>query len=297
MIRPSQHSDTHKQRNWRTTSCPCRRKNGRLRYSLHHTVRLHSTRAAGLLTNKNPLDRCLQTSKPISNALNVPIYPEHGKIKHLCFKVLFELRVRTAGLSEWYSPIKPGSGLHPRPARADALQQWFPEIDPSWQSIWYPSRKGEDVDECHDRTAGFLEALIPEVERRFGEKHKRILLVSHAATIIALNHSLLGDRSIPMRIGCCTLTEMTRKEDAERVEGGWTAVKIGDGSHMEGGATREWGFEDVVVADGKVSLLSVTGERVVECTKVIEDPGQPGTEGEDDHPVGLQLPQALSARM
>ena len=93
--------------------------------------------------------------------------------------------------------------------------QWFPEIDPSWQSIWYPSRRGEDIAECHDRTTGLLEALVPEIERRFAGKHRRILPVSHAATIIALNHSLLGDRGVPMRIGCCSLTEMRRKRDVE----------------------------------------------------------------------------------
>ena len=158
-----------------------------------------------------------------------------------------------AGLSEWYSPVTPGSGLHPRPAPAHELQQYFPEIDPSWSSIWYPSRKGEDVDECHDRTAGLLEALVPEVERRFAGRHKRILLVSHAATIIALNHSLLGDREVPMRIGCCSLTEMRRKEEEERVVGGWTPLRVGDGRHMKEGSTREWGFEDVMVKDGKVS--------------------------------------------
>ncbi|KAJ3544948.1 hypothetical protein NM688_g5686 [Phlebia brevispora] len=212
----------------------------------------------------SPYYRCLQTSKPVSEALNLPIYTEHG-------------------LCEWYSPVQPGTGLHPRPAQATTLRQWFPEIDPSWKSIWYPSRKGEDVDECHDRTAGFLEAFVPEVEQRFGQQHKRILLVSHAATIIALNHSLLGDRQIPMRIGCCSLSVMKRKESAPKIEGGWVALKIGDGSHMKEGATREWSFDDVVIQDGKV----------------IEHPGEPGTENEDDHPVGLQLPAIveISSRM
>lgn len=135
------------------------------------------------------------------------------------------------------------------------MQQWFPEIDPSWQPIWYPSRKGEDIGECHDRTAGFLEALVPEVERRFSCRHKRVLLVSHAATIIALNHSLLGDRQLPMRIGCCSLTEMKRKAGAEKVEGGWAALRVGDGSHMKEGSTRDWGFEDVLIKDGAVSIL------------------------------------------
>ena len=157
------------------------------------------------------------------------------------------------GLSEWYSPVRAGTGLHPRPASASELQNFFGEIDPSWSSIWYPSRKGEDVDECHDRTAGVLEALVPEVERRYGGKHKRILLVSHAATIIALNRALAGDRTIPMRIGCCSLSEFQRTQPGEKALESWKLLRLGDGSHMKEGSTRDWGFEDIVIADGKVS--------------------------------------------
>ncbi|KAI0704853.1 histidine phosphatase superfamily [Cytidiella melzeri] len=214
----------------------------------------------------SPYYRCLQTSKPVSIALNVPIYVEHG-------------------LSEWYSPVKPGTGLHPRPAPARELQGYFSEIDASWSSIYYPSRKGEDVDQCHDRVGGLLEALVPEVETRFNDKHRRILLVSHAATIIAVNRALIGDRSAPMRIGCCSLTEFKRKAagTGAGIVDGWDLVKLADGSFMKEGATRDWGFEDIVCADGQV----------------VEDSGEPGTEGELDEPVGLQLPAPMdgSARM
>ncbi|KAI0094659.1 histidine phosphatase superfamily [Irpex rosettiformis] len=203
----------------------------------------------------SPYYRCLQTTKPISMALNVPIYVEHG-------------------LSEWYSPVELGTGLHPRPFPAHRLQDYFSEIDPSWSSIYYPSRKGEDVDQCHDRTEAVLYHLVNEVESRFEGQHKRILLVSHAATIIAVNRALLGDREAPMRIGCCTLSEFQRKTGEGTVPGGWDGVKIGDGSHMKEGAGRDWGFEDIILLGGKV----------------INDEGQPGTEGELDDPVGLQLP-------
>lgn len=211
----------------------------------------------------SPYYRCLQTTKPVSNALNVPIYAEHG-------------------LAEWYSPVQPGSGLHPRPASANTLQGYFSEIDPSWSSIWYSSRKGEDVEQCHDRTEGFLSALIPEVERRFGNKHKCILLVSHAATIIALNRALAGDRSISMRIGCCSISEFKRKAVGAKPLNGWQMTRMGDGSHLKEGSTRDWGFEDIMIADGKV----------------VDDNGQPGTEGEPEGPVGLQLPlEDFAARM
>lgn len=163
------------------------------------------------------------------------------------------------GLSEWYSPVASGTGLHPRPASASALRAYFPEVDDSWSSIWYPSRKGEDVEQCHSRCNAFLGALVPEVERRFGDKHQRILLVSHAATIAALTRELVGNRDLPVRVGCCSLTEMHRSKGATDVVGQWEAKRLADGSHLREGASRDWGFEDVQIAEGKVNNLSIDG--------------------------------------
>jgi len=62
--------------------------------------------------------------------------------------------------------------------------------------------------------------------------------------------------------------------------GGWTARVLNDGSHLKDGAQRDWGFEDIQIADGKV----------------INDRGVPGTENEKDEPVGSQIIE-LSSRM
>ncbi|KAH9064302.1 hypothetical protein EDB87DRAFT_1680954 [Lactarius vividus] len=180
-------------------------------------------------------------------------------------------------------PSNPGTGLHPRPSSASALKAHFSEIDDSWSSLWYCSRKGEDVEALHDRIAGFLAVFVPEVQRRFRGAHKRILLVSHAATVIALARELVGERSLSFRAACCSLTVLDRKVgDAAQlaVVGGWTARVLSDGSHLKDGAQRDWGFEDIAIADGKV----------------INDHGIPGTEDEKDEPVGSQIIE-LSSRM
>lgn len=92
------------------------------------------------------------------------------------------------------------------------------------------------------------------------------MLVSHAATIIALVRGLLGDRDFPVRVGCCSLTEFARKE-AENwtVIGGWEGKKVADGTHLKDGALREWGFEDVEIANGKVitAILSFLTYRLI----------------------------------
>jgi len=209
----------------------------------------------------SPYYRCLQTAQPTAQALGIPIYIEHG-------------------ISEWYSPVKPGTGLHPRPGSAASLQPYFSEIDPTWSSVWYPSQKGEDVLEVHDRTDSFLEVFFPQLERVFPGKHKRILMVSHAATVITLARSLVGDRDLPLRVGCCSLTELVPKlqeNGKQRILGAWDAKKLADGSHLPQGSLREWGFEDIEIEAGKV----------------VEDPGVPGSEGLQEGPTGSQVAHSM----
>ncbi|KZP31310.1 phosphoglycerate mutase-like protein [Athelia psychrophila] len=202
----------------------------------------------------SPYYRCIQTSKPIVQALGIPLFLEHG-------------------VSEWYSPVSPGTGLHPRPPSAAGMHEYFPGLlDESWSSVWYPSRKGEDVGQIHARTAGFLEAFIPEVEKKIPQSHARILLVAHAATVITLTRELLADKVVPLRIGCCTLTELKRKPDAP-ILGGWTPTLVASGDHLKEGIQRDWGFEDIIVSDDG---------------QVIDDVGLGGPE-EDEGPVGCQI--------
>jgi transcription factor C subunit 7 len=106
----------------------------------------------------------------------------------------------------------------------------------------------------HKRAAGVLNALVPEAERRFKDAHKRILLITHAATAIALTRMLVGDREMPLRIACCSLTTLQRKEghhDGENF-GAWEAKGLGSGAYLKDGPLRDWGFEDIEIADGKV---------------------------------------------
>ncbi|KAI5119992.1 hypothetical protein M0805_004435 [Coniferiporia weirii] len=104
-------------------------------------------------------------------------------------------------------------------------------------------------------------------------QHKRVLLVSHAAIVIALIRGLIDDRELPLRVGRCSLTVLRRKKGREGVKGAYEHIKLASGDHLREGASRDWGFEDIVVKDGKV----------------VEDIGVPGTEHEEDHTVGSQV--------
>lgn len=170
------------------------------------------------------------------------------------------------GIAEWYYPVEPGTGLHPRPSSATALKAYFPEIDDSWSSVWYPSRKGEDLNALLDRLTGFVSVFKPEIQRRFtdSEAHKRIVFIGHAATVIALTQVWVGDRNISFRAACCSLTVLDRKAVVAQapftesvVVGGagsdWMPRMLGSGDHLKDGLLRDWGLEDIQMVDGEVS--------------------------------------------
>ncbi|KAM5535424.1 hypothetical protein V8D89_010946 [Ganoderma adspersum] len=202
----------------------------------------------------SPYHRCLQTARPTAEALKLPLYVDHG-------------------LSEWYSPVAPGTGLHPRPGSAADLAKHISEVDDAWETILYPSRMGEEIDDVHDRARALLRALIPTVEHKYNRVHKRILLVSHAATCIALTRALMDNPALSLRVGCCSVTDFRPMNALSNVVGNWEATKLADGAHLRDGASRDWGFEDAVIVDSKVVAHS----------------GEPGTKSEKDEPVGLQL--------
>lgn len=117
---------------------------------------------------------------------------------------------------------------------------------------------GEEIDDVHDRARALLRALIPTVEHKYNGVHKRILLVSHAATCIALTRALMNNPALPLRVGCCSITDFKPRDALSNVVGNWEATKLADGAHLRDGACRDWGFEDAVIVDGKVRLCRLT---------------------------------------
>lgn len=225
------------------------------------------------------LDRCLQTATPIAEALKLPLYVEHG-------------------IGEWFSPVAPGTGLHPRPGSASSLKKYFPLVDTRWATTWLPSRKGETVAEVHERTASFLQAFFARFDEYesapsdspdsdFG-RHKNVLLVGHAASVITLTRELAGEKDMPIRVGCCSVTTLVPKTDAKRsgngVGGGnalvgqWDVTIKAGAEFLKGGVERDWGFEDIEVEEGRV----------------VNDQGVPGTEGEEEGPKDFGLQVALA---
>lgn len=159
------------------------------------------------------------------------------------------------GFSEWYSPVIPGTGLLPRPEGPHTLKSHFPEIDPSWSTLYYPSRKGETIEELHDRVNTCCDAFFPALAKRLPEQaRKRVALFSHAATAIVLVRTFIGNPELNIRIGCCSISEIVKRKDenANGALGGYKPVSLASGAHLQKGSDREWGFDDIEIDKGKV---------------------------------------------
>jgi hypothetical protein len=87
-----------------------------------------------------------------------------------------------------YSPARPSTGLHPRPASPTTLSPLFPDqLDLTYNSTLYPSRRGELIRDLQDRADTFIEAWTARVEEM---GHKSVVVFGHAASVIALGRAV-----------------------------------------------------------------------------------------------------------
>lgn len=117
----------------------------------------------------SPFFRCVETGYPTSQALHIPIFLEKG-------------------VGEWFKPHK---GV-PKCPTYDSLKPFFSTLSDEWDwETVVPSLEGEDENDIYERCKHFWVEFIPKVERLYPEV-ELVLLVSHAATKIALGMALLG---------------------------------------------------------------------------------------------------------
>ncbi|KAK0538186.1 hypothetical protein OC842_001368 [Tilletia horrida] len=130
----------------------------------------------------SPYYRTVQTALPTAQRLRMPIHLEPG-------------------LAEWFPPVEPApadpegtGGAHPFPPTRALLEPFFPPhtLAPTsaWPPVGYAHSKGEDVAQLHSRATLVLHRIERQCELLFPHV-SRVLLVSHAATIIAMGRALV----------------------------------------------------------------------------------------------------------
>ncbi|CAN6674888.1 transcription factor tau 55 kDa subunit [Trichomonascus vanleenenianus] len=175
----------------------------------------------------SPFYRCIQTAAPAAKLLAMPIYIENG-------------------VNEWFKPRT--EGLHPELFNARQLDKLFPDlIKQDYTPLLVPSRKGETEDEIHERCIETVRRLVSELRNE--PEIKTILIVTHAASKIALGRALVGDRNFEVRTGTCSIDKYVMKPDSEGEPGEWTCEYTGKTDFLPRGEEMHWSF-DIQYAPG-----------------------------------------------
>lgn len=189
----------------------------------------------------SPLYRCLQTSEPIADLLDLPIYIDRG-------------------LGEWY---KPDRDVIPEPASFDILNNFFAgKLKSDWPHSVIPSNKGETETDIFNRCKNFWPIFVRELEERFPDV-ETVLLVTHAATKIALGMNLLkfdnvreciDEEGNVIRSASCSLDkyEVLENEDEEDEDESsntdfnqrvWKLTMNGNTEFLSSGEEMHWDFK------------------------------------------------------
>ncbi|CCD23460.1 transcription factor TFIIIC subunit TFC7 NDAI_0B04260 [Naumovozyma dairenensis CBS 421] len=200
----------------------------------------------------SPFYRCVQTSEPIMNLLEIPMYVDNG-------------------IGEWYMPTRP---IIPTPANYETLNHFFPgKIQEGWEASIIPSDKGETEDDIFIRCKKFWPIFIDAVEKKFPNV-ETILLVTHAATKIALGLNLLKLDSCRdpidsegnlIRSGSCSLDkyevkDVSKDENGEPIEDipfqkrKWTLTMNGNTEFLRNGEEMNWNFQKNVEAGSDADI-------------------------------------------
>lgn len=173
----------------------------------------------------SPFYRCIETSTPVAKELGLKIRVENG-------------------IGEWY---RPGRSVIPEPASLDLLNKSFDNLDQEWKSLVTPSNKGETEQDILERCRDFWSKFLPLMEEKYPEV-EYVMLVSHAASKIALGMSIMGYKSVRdeisfgedkvLKAGACSL-DIYDKEDTE-----WKLKVNGDTSFLSDGEEMNWHFSE-----------------------------------------------------
>ncbi|AQZ18085.1 YNL108C and TFC7 (YOR110W) [Zygosaccharomyces parabailii] len=195
----------------------------------------------------SPFYRCIQTSEPIADILELPIHLD-------------------AGLGEWY---KPDREVIPTPAQLEVLKNFFPgKISDNWEPSVIPSNKGENEEDLYLRCQQFWLVFIGKLERDFPNV-ETVLLVTHAASKAALGMNLLGfsnwrepldeDGNI-IRSGSCSLDKYelvpptTEDESLPFEARQWRMTMNGNTEFLSKGEEMNWDYRNAFEAGSDADM-------------------------------------------
>lgn len=225
----------------------------------------------------SPFYRCVETAHPIAEMLDLDIAIERG-------------------CGEWY---KKNRGVIPAPADYEQLGQFFPKL--TTKEVWHrddtvgvvPDLSGETEEDIFNRCKLFWSKFIPVFEAKYPE-YENVLIVSHAATKIALGMSLLGFDDVfqqidndgtYLRAGACSIDKYVKDGDK------WDLRMNGNCEFLTDGEEMNWTFHSAFEAgsDEDIKARKEEAERKEAEKKAKEKEPTPVTEtaaGTDEESKG-----------
>lgn len=214
----------------------------------------------------SPFYRCIQTSEPIADILELPIQVERG-------------------IGEWYRPNRP---VIPVAAPIKTLEHFFPgKLNTKWESTIIPSDKGETEEDLYERCGKLWPEFIKKIEKEYPNV-ETILIVTHAATKAALGMNLLGfsnwrepldeDGAI-IRSGSCSLDKYEKQnissddaddEDDDKdipfAQRKWRMTMNGNVEFLTMGEEMNWDYRNAFEAgsDADIKLRKEAADRTKE---------------------------------
>ncbi|KAG9290151.1 hypothetical protein G9A89_010457 [Geosiphon pyriformis] len=172
----------------------------------------------------SPYFRTLQTANAVAEALDIDICVEDG-------------------LSEWY-------GLHrifiPSAAPISELELFFPRINTSHTSLVQHPSVSETIQDIHGRLSTTMRKLIALSD--VDPKINTVLIVTHAASLIAGVRAVLEERYASIGSATCSLTELIRRNEK------WVMLRNGDTSFMSSGQEKNWTFTEPNVTNDEIEI-------------------------------------------
>ncbi|KAL6450440.1 TFC7 Transcription factor tau 55 kDa subunit [Candida maltosa Xu316] len=183
----------------------------------------------------SPFYRCIETSRPIAESLHLKVAIDRG-------------------VGEWF---RKNRDTKPVPADYAQLNEFFNDVlieEQQWPRDnlnVIPLAEGENETDILERAKLFWKAFIPKFQEKFPEV-ERILIISHAATKIALGSVLLELKSVVdvidenetyLRAGSCSLSKFVRTNNDK-----WSIVMNGNCDFLSKGEEMNWDFRRGVEA-------------------------------------------------
>ncbi|KYR00997.1 hypothetical protein DLAC_02073 [Tieghemostelium lacteum] len=159
----------------------------------------------------SPMERCVQTSTAIAEKLNIPIKIDYG-------------------VAEYIGP-NPKEEDELKPLTVEQLHKLYKYVDLEYKSSTDILPGKETLQDLHVRCKKCIDILK---ERFAGQT---IIIVTHAATLIALGRAVVDDIEYQFRTGVCSLTKASQDPENNNK---WFIEYSGKVDHLSGGEQYHW---------------------------------------------------------